>query len=110
MGKAQQQTGERQATRSLIVKTIVKKSLPKATIARIKDAVLEKWRLLKLIGENEKLMQQLTSASSSPGAEGSRSGSKKRAASRIQEEFLCPAQVGARLQRALTSHRCLLTR
>ena len=86
MGKAQQQTGERQATRSLIAKTIVKKSLPKAMIARIKDAVLEKWRLIKLLCENEQLMLQLTSA------------------------YPRPVQVDARLQRALTSHLCPLTR
>ncbi len=88
MGNAKQQTGERQATRSLISKTIVKKTLPKATIAQIKDMVLEKWpllrrslsrRLLKLLGENEQQILQLTSASSSPGGEESSSGSKKRA-------------------------------
>ena len=55
--------------RSLIAQTIVKK-LPKATLKRIKDAVLEKWPLLKLLGESEQLMLQLTSASSSPGAQG----------------------------------------
>lgn len=93
MQKQETAKAAKRGTRSLIGKTaaqIVKRTLPRAKLAQIKDAVLENARLRTLLIENEQRMRQLISASQ-PDTEGGCSSKR-------------PKKVGAR--RARLGLRC----